>query len=102
MEQVMEHEAAQETAGQEIAGQETMESMMDQIALSDLRKGEIRTGTVISETENGWLVDVSYKCEGYLPGKEWSHRILVGDTEKPGAGDSIEVQVVSIREGEEA
>ncbi|MDR2528828.1 MAG: S1 RNA-binding domain-containing protein [Synergistaceae bacterium] len=97
MDQVTEYEATQETAAQE-----TMESMMDQIALSDLRKGEIRTGTVIGETENGWLVDVSYKCEGYLPGKEWSHRILVGDTEKPGVGDSIEVQVVSIREGEEA
>jgi small subunit ribosomal protein S1 len=86
----------------ELAGQETMESMMEQIALSDLHKGEIRTGTVIGETENGWLVDVSYKCEGYLPAKEWTHRILVGDAEKPKVGDSVEVQVVSIREGEEA
>lgn len=97
MEQVMENGVVQE-----MAGQETMESMMDQIALSDLRKGEIRTGTVIGETENGWLVDVSYKCEGYLPSKEWTHRILVGDAEKPQVGDSVEVQVVSIREGEEA
>ena len=107
MEQVMENGAVQETgtqeaAGQEVELQETMESMMEQIALSDLRKGEIRTGTVIGETENGWLVDVSYKCEGYLPAKEWTHRILVGDAEKPQVGDSVEVQVVSIREGEEA
>jgi small subunit ribosomal protein S1 len=97
MEQVMENGTAHESAGQE-----TMESMMEQIALSDLHKGEIRTGTVIGETENGWLVDVSYKCEGYLPAKEWTHRILVGDAEKPKTGDSVEVQVVSIREGEEA
>ena len=107
MEQVMENGAVQETgtqeaAVQEVELQETMESMMEQIALSDLRKGEIRTGTVIGETENGWLVDVSYKCEGYLPAKEWTHRILVGDAEKPQVGDSVEVQVVSIREGEEA
>ena len=97
MEQVMDNGTVQETGMQE-----TMESMMDQIALSDLRKGEVRTGTVIGETENGWLVDVSYKCEGYLPAKEWTHRILVGDAEKPNIGDSVEVQVVSIREGEEA
>jgi small subunit ribosomal protein S1 len=97
MDQVMENGTAHE-----LAGQETMESMMEQIALSDLHKGEIRTGTVIGETENGWLVDVSYKCEGYLPAKEWTHRILVGDAEKPKIGDSVEVQVVSIREGEEA
>jgi small subunit ribosomal protein S1 len=105
MEQVMENGAMHEMgtmAVQETELQETMESMMEQIALSDLRKGEIRTGTVIGETENGWLVDVSYKCEGYLPAKEWTHRILVGDAEKPQVGDNVEVQVVSIREGEEA
>ncbi|MDR1977759.1 MAG: S1 RNA-binding domain-containing protein [Synergistaceae bacterium] len=95
MDQVMENGTVQET-------ELTMEGVMDQIALFDLHKGEIRTGTVIGETENGWLVDVSYKCEGYLPAKEWTHRILVGDAEKPQVGDSVDVQVVSIREGEEA
>ena len=110
MDQVMENETTQEIIlPQEISQdtrretrQETMEDMMEQIALSDLRKGEIRSGTIIGETENGWLVDVSYKCEGYLPAKEWTHHILVGDAEKPRVGDRVEVQVVSIREGEEA
>ena len=76
--------------------------MMEQYDISGLRKGDVRTGTVIAETENGWLVDVGYKCEGYLPGKEWTHRILVGDAEKPKKGDEIEVQVINLREGEEA
>jgi small subunit ribosomal protein S1 len=104
MDQVMEmeNETTQETTLHQETRQETMEDMMDQIALSDLRKGEVRSGTVIGETENGWLVDVSYKCEGYLPAKEWTHHILVGDAEKPHVGDSVEVQVVNIREGEEA
>ncbi|MDR1048145.1 MAG: S1 RNA-binding domain-containing protein [Synergistaceae bacterium] len=79
-----------------------MESMMEQLALSDLRKGDVRTGIVVGEAENGWLVDLNYKCEGFLPAKDWTHRILVGDAEKPHVGDSVEVQVVSIREGEEA
>jgi len=99
MDHLMEKENTQETRRD---AQETMEDMMDHIALSDLRKGEIRSGTIIGETENGWLVDVSYKCEGYLPVKEWTHHILVGDAEKPRVGDKIDVQVVNIREGEEA
>jgi len=106
MDQVMENETMQETTlhkeTRPLTQQETMEDMMDQIALSDLRKGEIRSGTVIGETETGWLVDVSYKCEGYLPIKEWTHHILVGDAAKPHVGDRIEVQIVNIREGEEA
>jgi len=98
-----ENEGTQETQ-EANPNQETMEDMMDHIALSDLRKGEIRSGTIIGETESGWLVDVSYKCEGYLPAKEWTHHILVGDAEKPRPhiGDKVEVQVVNIREGEEA
>jgi small subunit ribosomal protein S1 len=100
MDHVMENENNQDVRRD--TRQETMEDMMDHIALSDLRKGEIRSGTIIGETENGWLVDVSYKCEGYLPAKEWTHHILVGDAEKPRAGDKVEVQVVNIREGEEA
>ncbi|NLL37622.1 MAG: S1 RNA-binding domain-containing protein [Fretibacterium sp.] len=93
---MMEQNGHQETG-------ETMESMMAQLGdISGLRKGEIRTGTVIEERDNGWLVDVGYKCEGFLPIKEWTHRILVGDEEKPQINDTIEVQVVNIREGEEA
>lgn len=104
MDQMMDKDMDQvlQGEGQESAAQETMESMMEQYDISGLRKGDVRTGTVIAETENGWLVDVGYKCEGYLPGKEWTHRILVGDAEKPQKGDDIEVQVINLREGEEA
>ncbi|MBQ9564770.1 MAG: S1 RNA-binding domain-containing protein [Synergistaceae bacterium] len=92
--------------GQEAAaqGQESMEAMLDQYMDSTgrLRKGDIRTGTVIEEREDGWLVDVGFKCEGLLPAKEWTHRVLVEKTDKPKPGDQIEVEVVNIREGEEA
>ncbi len=83
---------------------ETMQDMLDQYMDSTgrLRKGDIRTGTVIDETENGWLVDVGFKCEGVLPSKEWTHRVLVEDVEKPKPGDQIEVEVINVREGEEA
>ena len=95
-------QAVQDQPGQG-EGQETMESMMEQYDISGrLHKGEVRTGTVVEEMENGWLVDVGYKCEGVLPAREWTHRALVEDGEKPKKGDEIEVQVISVRETEEA
>ena len=68
MDQVMDKDMEQglQGEGQEAAARETMESMMEQYDISGLRKGDVRTGTVIAETENGWLVDVGYKCEGRM------------------------------------
>ncbi|MBR0221553.1 MAG: S1 RNA-binding domain-containing protein [Synergistaceae bacterium] len=71
-------------------------------AISNLHKGSVTTGTVVSESESGWLVDVGFKCEGFLPVKEWTHHSIIEDTEKPKVGDEIEVEVVNIRHGEEA
>ncbi|MCR5347648.1 MAG: S1 RNA-binding domain-containing protein [Fretibacterium sp.] len=83
-------------------GEQTMQDMLQYMDAGRLRKGDIRTGTVIDETENGWLVDVGFKCEGILPEKEWTHHVLVEDVEKPKQGDKIEVEVINVREGEEA
>lgn len=71
-------------------------------AISNLHKGSVTTGTVVSESESGWLVDVGFKCEGFLPVKEWTHHSIIEDSEKPKVGDEIEVEVVNIRHGEEA
>ncbi len=82
---------------------ESMESILERYGdVEALHRGKVVTGTVVGESENGWLVDAGYKCEGFLPVKEWTHRVLVGDAEKPSVGDEIQVQVVSIRHGEEA
>ena len=88
-----------------VQGGETMQEMLDQYMDStggSLHKGSTRTGTVVEEMENGWLVDVGFKCEGFLPAKEWTHRVLVEDQAKPQKGDEVEVTVISIRDGEEA
>ncbi|MCL1940370.1 MAG: S1 RNA-binding domain-containing protein [Synergistaceae bacterium] len=81
---------------------ESMESLLQQDASANIRKGAEATGRVHSKTENGWLVDVGYKCEGFLPAKEWSHRILIGDAPEPQINDEITVKILSFREGEEA
>lgn len=96
----MELEQASQSDGQEMDQGKLME---EYDVATRLHPGEIiKDGTVVAETENGWLVDVGYKCEGLLPEKEWTHRILIEDVEKPKTGDKIEVQVVKIRDGEEA
>lgn len=84
------------------AEEQDMGALLEQSNFGSLRTGDIKTGTVVGENENGWLVDVGFKCEGFLPVKDWTHRALVEDDAKPKVGDEIEVEVVSVRQGEEA
>ena len=82
---------------------QTMQEVLDQYGTtSRLRKGEIKTGTVIGENDAGYLVDVGFKCEGVLPKHEWTHRSLIETEGTPKSGDKIEVEIVSVRDGEEA
>ena len=58
--------------------EETMEEMMQQYdVMGDFHRGKVVEGTIVDTQEDGWLVDVGYKCEGFLPRKEWTHRVLV-------------------------
>jgi small subunit ribosomal protein S1 len=82
--------------------EESMESLLQQDTSANIRKGSEVKGKVVSKTENGWLVDIGYKCEGFLPSKEWSHRILLKDAAEPQINDEITVRVLSFKEGEEA
>ncbi len=98
-----------ETAGPEESSDvpememESMEAILEQYGeVEEIHRGKVVTGTVVNATEDGWLIDVGYKCEGTLPNREWTHKVLVEDSEKPAPGDKIQVQVVSIRHGEEA
>lgn len=82
---------------------ETMQELLDQYGSTvRLRKGQILTGTVVGKNEAGWLVNVGFKCEGVLPEKEYTNHALIETGPEPKAGDQIEVEVVSVRDGEEA
>jgi small subunit ribosomal protein S1 len=85
------------------AAEETMEGLMEQMGgFEDIHRGKVIEGTVVDSRDDGWLVDVGYKCEGLLPQKEWTHRVLVESTPEPAVGDRVRVQVTSISQGEEA
>lgn len=81
---------------------ETMEQMFEKYGVEEIHRGKVVNGTVVAGVDGGWLVDVGYKCEGFLPTREWSHHILVDDDKEPQVGDEIQVQVVSLRQGEES
>ncbi|MBQ4468773.1 MAG: S1 RNA-binding domain-containing protein, partial [Synergistaceae bacterium] len=69
---------------------ETMQELLDQYGSSvRLRKGEVRTGTIVSKNENGWLVNVGFKCEGLLPIREYTNHSLIETGEEPKPGDKI-------------
>ena len=85
------------------AGEETMESFMEKMGgIEDIHRGKVVEGVVVDVRDDGWLIDVSYKCEGFLPRKEWTHRVLVKSAEEPAVGDKVRVQVTNISQGEEA
>lgn len=82
---------------------ETMESIMEQMGgFEDIHRGKVVEGVVVDARDDGWLVDVGYKCEGFLPQKEWTHRALVESVQEPVVGDKVRVQVTNISQGEEA
>lgn len=81
----------------------TMEEMMQQFdVMGDFHRGKVLEGTIVDSREDGWLVDVGYKCEGFLPRKEWTHRVLVEETEEPENGAKVKVQITNIGQGEDA
>ena len=83
---------------------ETMQEALDQYGDNvHLKRGEIRTGKVINRNDTGFLVDVGFKCEGVLPMKEYTNHSLIEDPDsEPKPGDSIEVEIVSVRDGDDA
>ncbi len=85
------------------AEEETMESIMEAMGgFEDIHRGKVVEGTIIDVTDDGWLVDVGFKCEGFLPQKEWTHRVLVEPAQELSVGDTVRVQVTNISQGEEA
>ncbi len=81
---------------------ESMENFLEKYSVGAFHRGKTVEGTVVTSNDEGWLVDVGFKCEGFLPRNEWSHRSLVEAREVPSVGDTIRVQVVSLKHGEES
>ena len=82
--------------------EESMEELIQQYdAHMNFHRGSVVEGTVARPTDEGWLVDFGYKCEGLLPRNEWTLSSLVEVTQEPTVGDKITVQIISTGSGEE-
>ncbi|MBQ3345852.1 MAG: S1 RNA-binding domain-containing protein, partial [Synergistaceae bacterium] len=101
-------EATQEAPAQEVKTEvqepETMQEVLDKYGDNvHFRRGEVRKGTIISKSENGYLIDVGFKCEGVLPMKEYTNHVLIEEPDsEPKPGDAIDVEIVSVRDGDDA
>ncbi|MDR2780692.1 MAG: S1 RNA-binding domain-containing protein, partial [Synergistaceae bacterium] len=83
--------------------EETMESIIEQMGgFEDIHRGKVVEGVIVDSRDDGWLVDVGFKCEGFLPQKEWTHPVLVESAQEPAVKDKVRVQVTNISQGEEA
>ena len=71
-------------------------------SFEEIHRGKVVEGDIVNSKDDGWLVNVGFKCEGFLPQKEWTHPVLVESAQEPAAGDRVRVQVTNISQGEEA
>jgi len=94
-----------EETAEATATEETMEQLMKQYdadTADKFQRGKVVEGRIIDENEEGWLIDVNYKCEGFLPRREWTTQSLCDETPFPKIGDTIRVQIMSMGKGDEA
>ena len=66
------------------------------------RRGEIMTGIIIGKNDFGFLVDIGFRVEGFLPMREYTNHSLVEKFPEPVIGEEIKVEIISIRDGYEA
>lgn len=86
----------------ECVQEQSMEELLQENSVQEIHRGKIVEGVIVEANDDGWLVDVGYKCEGFLPRREWSHRVLVEEAEEPKVGDTVQIQVINVGQGEEA
>ncbi len=103
-----ERREGQEHIESEMAGssaqesQETMEDLITQHGPENIHRGKVVEGVIIDKSGDGWLVDIGFKCEGFLPKREWTHSILVDDNAEPNIGDEVRAEVTKVVQGEES
>ncbi len=97
--------ATQEPATQEEAPAESMESLMAshdayEESFRELKRGEFLTGRVIQINDDGAMVDVGYKTEGFIPLSQLTHRKDVPPGELLEVGQDVKVVVLKVNHAE--
>lgn len=84
---------------------ESMESLMAshdayEESFRELKRGEFLTGRVIQVNEDGAMVDVGYKTEGFIPVNQLTHRKDADPRELLEVGQDVKVVVLKVNHAE--
>lgn len=95
-------EVAVEEPSAKIAESDSADSFAEAFekTLVRIRNGQIITGTVVQVTENEVCVNIGYKSDGFIPRNEFSSDPDVNPMDVVKVGDSIEVEVTKVNDGE--
>lgn len=99
--------AAEAPAATEESGSatESMESLMAahdayEESFRELKRGEFLTGRVIQINDEGAMVDVGYKTEGFIPVNQMTHRKDANPRELLEVGQDVKVVVLKVNHSE--
>ncbi len=94
--EAVQDEETEEAEEEEEESQESLMAQEEALDFSLLRAGDLLEGTVVQISEEGVLVDVSYKSEGLIPPSE----LYLGPGQKPEdvleVGEKVDVYVLSV------
>jgi small subunit ribosomal protein S1 len=65
----------------DLSNMPTMEELLQQKQSASYKEGTIISGVIIGKRDNGALIDIGYKAEGFIPSEEFPnwHEVNVGD-----------------------
>lgn len=97
--------ASEPTAEKTEATQDSMESLMAshdayEESFRELKRGEFLTGRVIQINDDGAMVDVGYKTEGFIPLNQMTHRKDVHPRDLLEEGQDVKVVVLKVNHSE--
>lgn len=87
------------------AGGESMESLMAshdayEESFRELKRGEFLTGKVVQINDDGVMVDIGYKTEGFIPLNQLTHRRDANPHELVEVGQEVKVVVLRVNHSE--
>ena len=77
----------------------TFEQMLEE-SIKTIRNGEVVEGTVIDVKDNEIILNIGYKSDGILTKQEYSNDPSVNLTEVAKVGDTMDVKVLKVNDGD--
>ena len=80
--------------------EQSFEQLFEEQGMKQIRTGEIVEGTVISVKEDEIVLNIGYKADGIVTRSEYTNTPNVDLTTCVSVGDTMEVKVLKVNDGE--